>query len=169
MKLSEEPLANTHPRHLFDCGQAELNRFFKQYARQAHTKGTAKTYVSIEQTDGRIVGFYSITLTSLPYEKLPDAMRKGLGYHAIPLFTLARLAVDKQFQGQGVGGVLLLKAAARCAAVAEEVGGIGLLIEAKDENIATWYQSFGAVPLKDNPLTLILPFKTALAATSSNG
>lgn len=168
MRLKEEPLANSHPRQFFDCGQEELNRFLQQYARQAHSKGTAKTYVSIEQESGQIVGFYSITLASLPYEKLPHSARKGLGYHAVPLFTLARLAVDKQFQRRGLGGVLLLKAVERCMSVAKEVGGIGLLIEAKNEYIAKWYQSFGAIPLEDNPLILILPFKTALIAIEQN-
>lgn len=76
----------------------------------------------------------------------------------MPTYLLARLAVDKAYQGQGIGGTLLVKALARCKRVAEEVGGIGLLIEAKNEAVADWYQLFGAMPLPDQPLTLIIPF-----------
>jgi hypothetical protein len=43
---------------------------------------------------------------------------------------------------------------------------VALLIDAKNDRAAAWYASFGAVPLEDAPLTLLLPLKTieALAA-----
>ncbi|MDK4555715.1 hypothetical protein QG071_06560 [Kingella kingae] len=46
----------------------------------------------------------------------------------------------------------------RCKAVAEQVGGIGLMIDAKNQAVANWYQLFGATPLHDEPLALILAF-----------
>ena len=64
----------------------------------------------------------------------------------------------KSVQGQGLGGQLLVIAVQRCKAVAEQVGGIGLMIDAKNQAVTNWYQSFGATPLHDEPLTLILPF-----------
>lgn len=155
--LREEAVAKSLPRNDFDCGEAELNQFLQRYARQSHEKGMAKTYLTLN-AQNQIVGFYSLTLSSLPYQRFPTALQKRLGYHDVPLFTLARLAVDSRFQGQGVGGMLLVRALTRCEQVAKEVGGIGLLIEAKNEQVASWYQSYGAVPLLDNPLSLFLPF-----------
>lgn len=74
-------------------------------------------------------------------------------------------------RGKGFGGDLLLPAGARALAVAAQVGGVALAIDAKDEQAARWYERFGAMPLLDgSPLKLILPFKTiidALDATQS--
>jgi hypothetical protein len=60
-------------------------------------------------------------------------------------------------QGHGLGGDLLLATGERALAVATEVGGVALAIDAKDENSAVWYERFGALPLLDDPLKLILP------------
>lgn len=158
--LREEPLTKYHQRSGFDCGNTALNTFLQRYARQSHDKATAKTYVTLNEQD-KILGFYTLTITSISHKNLPEALQKRLGYHDVPLFTLARLAVDTTYQGQGLGGALLYRAIQRCAKVAEQVGGIGLLIDAKDENVAQWYQSYGAIPLPNNPLSLILLFETA--------
>jgi len=49
-------------------------------------------------------------------------------------------------------------------AVAQEVGGVALLIDAKSERAAVWYGGYGAVRLDDAPLTLVLPLKTIALA-----
>jgi len=67
-------------------------------------------------------------------------------------------------QGAGLGGELLLAAAGRCMAVAEQVGGVALLIDAKHDRAAQWYEGYGAVRLDDAPLSLILPFATIAKA-----
>ena len=41
--------------------------------------------------------------------------------------------------------------------MAAEVGGVALAIDAKDESAARWYERFGALPLLDGPLKLVLP------------
>ncbi|HLW84107.1 MAG TPA: hypothetical protein VKR60_02765 [Candidatus Sulfotelmatobacter sp.] len=78
----------------------------------------------------------------------------------MPGFRLARLAVDRSFQGRGIGGQLLLAAGRRCWLAVEEVGGVVLVIDAKNESVEGWYASYGAVPLLDAPLTLLLPVAT---------
>ncbi len=47
---------------------------------------------------------------------------------------------------------------------ASEVGGVVLLIDAKNPMIAAWYQSYGALPLLDAPLSLMLPLTTVESA-----
>ena len=91
-------------------------------------------------------------------------MRRGLARHDVPGFRLARLAVDRRFQGRGIGGQLLLAAGRRCLLAAAEVGGVALVIDAKNEMAAGWYAIYGAVPLLDAPLTLLLPLATIEAA-----
>jgi hypothetical protein len=78
-------------------------------------------------------------------------------------------AVDQKLQGRGLGGALLLRAAARCIRVAEEVGGVGLLIDAKNERAAQWYAGYGALALLDAPLSLVLPLAVAADALKRGG
>ena len=153
----EEALCKAHPRDAFDCGNDALNTFLRRYARQSHERDTAKTYVAVDDESGAVMGFSTLTLASLDAAQMPPEPAQRYGFHAVPLFVLARLAVDKRFQGRGLGGQLLVAAAHRCLNVAEQVGGVGLLIDAKDGRAAAWYRSFGATPLSDAPLRLFLP------------
>jgi hypothetical protein len=50
-----------------------------------------------------------------------------------------------------------------------EIGGVALLIDAKNEKVARWYASYGAVPMLDTPLSLLLPLTTVEAALKSAG
>lgn len=75
------------------------------------------------------------------------------------------MAADRESQGKGLGGELLLAAAERALAVAAEVGGVAFAIDAKDGDAAQWYGRFGAQPLLDDPLKLILPLAVISALT----
>jgi len=156
----EEAISRAHDRASFDCGDTDLNVFLQRYAPQSHKSGGAKTFLAIDNTDNHtILGFYSIAPGSLSYADTPELVRRGLAKHEVPGFRLARLATH--VQGQGLGGQLLGSIARRCIRVAaEEVGGVMLIIDAKNERAANWYASYGAVPLNDKPLTLVLSFFT---------
>jgi hypothetical protein len=52
---------------------------------------------------------------------------------------------------------------------ATEVGGVVLLIDAKNERAAQWYASYGAIPLADAPLALVLPLATLQDALAAAG
>jgi GNAT superfamily N-acetyltransferase len=160
----EEPIEKRHDRAGFDCGDTDLNDFLQRHARRSHEKGGAKTFLAIDDNDyTKILGFYSLSPASIAYERTPEVVKRGLARHEVPVFRLGRLAVDKSVQGQGMGGQLLLTAGRRCLYVAAEAGGVALLIDAKNERVA----SYGAVPLLDAPLSLLLPFKTIHSALAT--
>ena len=164
----EEPVAKLHDRAGFDCGDAELNGFLRQFARQSHEAGGTKTFVAVDDATGRLLGYYSLAPASISYDQTPAAVRRGLARHDVPAFRLARLAVDVSVQGQGLGGQLLLAAGKRCLLAAAEVGGVALVIDAKNERVADWYAGYGAMPLLDAddtaPIPMILPLTTIAAA-----
>jgi predicted N-acetyltransferase YhbS len=161
----EEPIGKKHDRASFDCGEPALNDFLRRHARQSHDKGAAKTFLAISALDGKtILGFYSLSPASLEYARTPVAIRKGLARHEVPVFRMGRLAVSLSFQGQGLGGQLILAAGRRCLLAATEVGGVAILIDAKNERVAKWYSSYGAIPLADTPLSLLLPLATIRVA-----
>ncbi|MDR3554411.1 MAG: hypothetical protein P4L55_06640 [Syntrophobacteraceae bacterium] len=72
-------------------------------------------------------------------------------------------------QGRGLGGQLLLSAGRRCLRASLEVGGVALLIDAKDEGAARWYAGYGPLPLPDTPLSLLLPMATIRMVLESAG
>jgi len=160
----------SHDRRPFDCGEAGLNDYLVKFARQNHGSGGAKTFVAVDPgSPKRVLGFYSLSPCSIDYARVPPAVTRGLGCYEVPAFRLGRLAVDRSCQGSGLGGQLLIAAGHRCIAAAELVGGVALVIDAKSERTATWYASFGAVPLADTALTLILPLVTLAAAFPLEG
>lgn len=166
----EEPISKKHDREGFDCGEDSLNEFLRRHARRSHELGGAKTFLAIDNADNEtILGFYSLSTASVAYARTPEIVRRGLARHDVRGFRLARLAVDLKLQGQGLGGQLLLAAARRCLLASAEVGGVVLVIDAKNERVAAWYASYGAVPLLDAPLSLLLPLATIEAALKKAG
>jgi GNAT superfamily N-acetyltransferase len=161
----EAPVATRHDRAAFDCGDADLNLYLQKYARQNHESGGAKCFVATpSSTPVRILGFYTLSPASIQYSRTPALAKKGLARYDVPVFRLGRLAVDRSVQGRGLGGALLLRAADRCIRVAQDVGGVALLIDAKNDRAARWYEGFGALRMNDAPLSLVLPLATAVDA-----
>lgn len=153
----EEPIGGHHDRKGFDCGSPDLNEYLKRYARQNHETGGAKTFVAVLPDEPtHVLGFYSISPGAIDFARVPSQLTKKLGRYDVPVFRLGRLAINLSRQGQGLGGELLLAAGERALAVAAEVGGIALVIDAKDDQAARWYERFGALSLLDDPLTLVL-------------
>lgn len=165
LEWREEAISRRHDRKAFDCGDPELNDYLQRYARQSHQSGGAKTFVAVPQEESRrILGYYSISPGAIEFTKAPEEVTHRLGRYDVPVFRLGRLAVSLETQGQGLGGQLLLAAGNRALAVASMVGGVALAIDAKNEAVAAWYESFGAMPLLDDPLKLILPLETIAQA-----
>lgn len=155
--MQVQPLTGSHDRQGFDCGRQELNDWLQQVARQHQDKGLSKTFAAIrEEEPSRIWGYYALTLAELENRHLPDAWRKKLP-RRIPGVRLGRLAVDKTFQGKGLGELLLVDALTRTRRIAIEAGGIGLFVDALDEQAAGYYRRFGFQLAPDNPLLLFLP------------
>lgn len=153
----EEPIGKSHDRQGFDCGDESLNDFLRRHARQSHERGGAKTFLAIDDAGHTVLGFYSLAPASLQYADAPQVVSRGLAKHEVPGFRLARLATDLRFQGHGLGGQLIAAAARRCVRAAAEVGGVMLVIDAKNDRAAQWYAGYGATALRDRPLTLVLP------------
>lgn len=157
-----EPLSKAHDREGFDCGSEPLNRFLKQTARQHAERGISKTFVLVEAETAEpkpILGFFSLTLCQVKPGMLPPAEAKKLPDHTFGIL-LGRLAVAKALQGQVLGKALVGAALEKFLTIFEAAGGIGLFVDAKDENAKRFYEGFGFVPLPSNPLQLFLPVKT---------
>jgi GNAT superfamily N-acetyltransferase len=157
--MQVQALTGSHDRQGFDCGRQELNSWLWQVARQHQDKGLSKTFVAVrEEAPERICGYYALTLAELDNRHLPEAWRKKLP-RRIPGVRLGRLAVDSQYQRKGLGELLLVDAMTRAQRIYAEAGGIGLFVDALDEQAANYYRRLGFESAPDNPLLLFLSAK----------
>jgi predicted N-acetyltransferase YhbS len=140
----------------FECGKAPLNEWLIRHALQAQTAGSAKTFVSAQET--RVAGYFSLTVGQIDFLEAPDRVRQGLGRYPIPVVILARLAVGVSDQGKGVGRGLLQDAVRRTLLVAEQAGIRALLTHPIDAEAARFYSAFGFVasPIREGQLILLL-------------
>lgn len=150
-------LAATDQVDAFDCGQAALNQFLQRYALVNQKANSAQTYVSC--LGGEVVGFYSLVVGSVDPEDAPARVMKGLARHPVPVMILARLAVDRDHQGKGLGKALLKDALLRTAQAADIAGIRCLLVHAKDEAARQWYESWEFDPSPTDPYHLFLMLK----------
>jgi GNAT superfamily N-acetyltransferase len=150
-------LAGVHDVDLFDCGQTALNQFLQRFALVNQKSNSAQTYVSCHS--GTVVGFYSLAVGSVDPSHAAPRVTKGIPKHPVPVMILARLAVDLQHQGVGLGKALLKDALLRTAQAADIAGIRALLVHAKDEPAQQWYLNWEFEPSPSDPFHLFLLMK----------
>jgi len=126
-----EKLCPQHKIEGFDCGREELDRYLLRYAWQNQQAGAAQTYVGL--VDDAVVGYHTLAVGQVAHEEAPERLTKGLARHPVPIMLLARFAVDRRWQGQGVGQALLKDAMLRTLRAADIAGIRGFVVHAKDE------------------------------------
>ena len=165
----EEPISKKHDRESFDCGEAALNEFLRQHARKSHEAGGARhSRLSMTRTARPC---WASTASALIRGICPDARYREAW--ARPL-RRAGLPPCATCRGQAIPRArarrsITAAAGRRCLRAAAEVGGVVLVIDAKNEDVAKWYASYGAMPLNDAPLTLLLPLATIAQALKAAG
>ncbi|WP_075322779.1 GNAT family N-acetyltransferase [Acidithiobacillus albertensis] len=160
MSLSApQPLDAQHRLEDFDCGKSGLTDWLLRHARQAQGSGSARTFVVCDKT--RVVGYFSLTVGQIDTLDAPERIRRGMGQYPIPLVILARLAVDLDYQKQGIGFSLLQDAIHRALAIAEHAGIRALLTHPLDADADAFYRRFGFEPTPDDDRQLILLLKDA--------
>lgn len=143
----------------FDCGEPELDIWLRDYAWSDQTSNVSVTYVLLR--GDLVIGYYTLAPQSIGRDgesntRLDGGQPTG---RPIPVYLLARLALVKTEQGNRLGGDLLRDALTRCAAGSESYGGRAVLVHAKHEKAATFYQRYRFEPLPENPLHLYLLMK----------
>lgn len=164
-----ELLTKAHDRAGFDCGSEPLNAFLKQTARQHAERGISRTYVLVEEdAPAQILGFFSLNLCQIKSEALTPEEARRLP-RDVSGVRLGRLAVAKAFQRQGIGKLLLVGAMGKFMEIFDAAGGIGLFVDAKDQEARRYYEQFGFVSLPSNELELFLPVRTIEEALAGLG
>jgi len=154
-----QPLDASHRLDGFDCGKPALTDWLLRHARQAQGSGSARTFVVCDEE--RVAGYYSLTVGQIDTLDAPERIRRGMGQYPIPLVILARLAVDLDDQGRGLGFSLLQDAIFRTASIAEQAGIRALLTHPIDADAEAFYRRFGFETMLAHERQLILLLKDA--------
>jgi GNAT superfamily N-acetyltransferase len=150
--LRIEPLEARHIRREFSSGSAALDRYLQSQAGQDSRRRVAAPFV-LAGGDGIVVGYYTLSATAVLVRDLPaDLQRKLPRYPLIPATLLGRLAVDRRFQGQGLGRHLLADALFR--ALRNEIASFAVVVEAKDDAARRFYERESFLPFPDQPMRL---------------
>ncbi len=141
----------------FDCGQPALNQFLLRFALTSQKANSSQTYVCGQS--GNVVGFYTLVVGSVEPATAAGRVVKGLARHPVPVMILARLAVDRNHHGGGLGRALLKDAMLRTLQAADIAGIRAMLIHAKDDAARNWYLRWGFEPSPTDPYHLFLLLK----------
>lgn len=152
------PLDEKLDRTTFSCGSEPLDRYFQQQVTQDIRRRVTACFVALT-SEQIVAGYYTLASTSVPLTGLPANIAKKLPrYPLVPAVRMGRLAVDKNFKGHGLGGALLADALQR--AFVSDIAAYAMLVDAKDDEAAAFYQHHGFISLSDSPLSLFLPLAT---------
>jgi GNAT superfamily N-acetyltransferase len=151
--LPPEPLAEAHDLADFRSGEASLDDWLKRRARANQASGASRTYVVCEGE--RVMGYYALASGMVTVENAPGRFRRNMP-NPIPVAVLARLAVDQDWQGQGVGRALFRDAARRVAQAADAIGIRGIVVHAISEEAKGFYLALGFDPSPQEPMTLMV-------------
>jgi GNAT superfamily N-acetyltransferase len=149
-------LAMDHQLDDFACNVDSLNDWLKKRAYQNQLSGASRTYVVLEGK--RVVGYYCLASGALELNDAPTQVRRNMP-NPIPVAILGRLAIDKSFQGKGLGVALLQDAVVRTAQAGGILGIRGLLVHALSIEAKAFYEHHGFVASPTQPMTLILSLK----------
>lgn len=164
MGIVLEALGRQHDRSKFSCGQAELDDWFRHRASQDERRNIARVFVAVDSEQG-VIGFYSLSSFRLAFDEVPEEIARKLPrYDGVPAALIGRLARDVRMHGKGVGELLVADAIRRILGAAQSLAVFAIVVDAKDENAAMFYERFGfrRFPLRPNRLFLLA--STAAAA-----
>jgi predicted N-acetyltransferase YhbS len=152
------PLAAEHELEEFNSGTAPLDEWLKRRARQNEASGASRTYVIAEGR--RVVGYYGLAAGSVLHEVATSRVRRNMP-DPVPVALLGRLAVDRQWQGRGLGAALLRDAVLRVIGAAGMIGVRALLVHAISDEAKAFYERWGFRPSATDPMTLMITIEEA--------
>lgn len=155
-----EPLGSAHVLDPFECASSEQTEWLRRFARQSASMGTTKVFVVTEIGSDRVVAYYAWCMAQLSIGAAPDRLRKGAGRYPQPVALLARLGVDEDHEGRGLGAGLLTDVITRVGSLSAEIGCRGLLVHAESRAARDFYRhlvpDFEASPTDELHLVLML-------------
>jgi GNAT superfamily N-acetyltransferase len=159
-----------HDRTAFSCGVDQVDNYFKKTANKLQKSGNVRVSVLLDAEE-QLLGFYAVNAHSVDYVELPKKFARTRPSHgSIPAAFISMIGVDQRFQGNGLGGILLVEALRNLAHASESLGIAVVLmdvLECGNEEATTrrltLYSGYGFTPLQNSRLRLFMPIQDAKA------
>jgi len=152
MLRAPEPLTAKHALGKFDSGVLSLDDWLRRRAMQNQASGASRTFVACD--DARVAGYYALAASAVAPDAATGRFRRNMP-DPVPVAVLGRLAIDKSFQGKGLGRALFRDAALRVLAAADSIGIRGMLVHAISDEAKAFYVGLGLDVSPLEPMTLM--------------
>jgi GNAT superfamily N-acetyltransferase len=154
-----EKLLAEHDLADFDSGEPALDDWLRRRALANEERGSSRTYVVC--VGKRVVGYYSLAVGAAAHVDAPGRVKRNMP-DPVPVMVLGRLAVDKDFQGRGIGSGLLRDAVLRTMQAAEIAGIRAILVHALSDAAKHFYQRHGFIASPIDPMTVMITVAEAV-------
>ena len=156
-----EKLGKHHDRAAFSCEEENITDYLQTRASQDVQRFAAAGFVAVASGSAQVLGYYSLSALSVALDAIPEEQAKQFArYPAVPVTLLGRLARDISQKNKGLGEFLLVDALERAYRQSNEIASSAVIVDAKSERAASFYQSYGFLALPETPRRLFLPMKT---------
>jgi GNAT superfamily N-acetyltransferase len=139
-------LTARHDLEDFQSGEEALDSWLRDRALDNMATGASRIYVICPSSSLKVIGYYAICMGQILNQDVTGSMRRNMP-RQIPAVILGRLAIDKKWQGEGLGKALLNDAVQRSARAAQEVSARLLIVHAISAQAETFYLHHGFIRL----------------------
>ncbi|TXS94206.1 GNAT family N-acetyltransferase [Parahaliea maris] len=165
MSVPQEFIA-LNPSHFdvkaFDCGKPDMNAFLARFAAKNMGLGLSSTWVlparhPEEGAKTPMAAYYTLASSTVSKAEIP--VEAKLPNYPVPVVLLARLAVDKAYQGKRYGEKTLVSALRHSVQLTDNgLPAIGLILDLLDDDAKAFYDRFDMFqPFTDDPMRLFVP------------
>jgi len=157
-----------HDKTSFACSVPQIDNYLKLTAKKGSKADVVRVWVIVD-ANSKVIGFYGINMHAISVRDMPENYKKKAGKHGLlPAAFIAMIGVDYAQQGKGIGSILLVDALSRITRVSDDIGTCVIVLDVFDDGDTdtvakrkSYYESFGFIPLPDQPLRLFMPIQTA--------
>lgn len=158
------PLDATINAASFQCGCEPLDDYICRYASQDVRRNVARVFIATpEEYPQQLAGFFTLSAGSVSCSSIPTSLVRKLPRYPVPVALIGRLAVDKKFQGKGLGSILLADACQKVSQASSVLAVAGIIVDVKDDAAISFYKHFGFIPLQGQTDRMLLPASVFLS------
>ncbi|MBU6330610.1 MAG: GNAT family N-acetyltransferase [Acidobacteria bacterium] len=164
MNLRIEPFDH-HDVTSFDCGNESLDRWLRTAAANSAGHGT-RVFLLVDHDHPaavRVLGYFAVAPHYVVRTEVGRRIARGAP-ERIPAILLAKLALDRTVQRQGLGTELLLSALSLMVDAARRAGGRLILVDAIDDDAVGFYRHHDFEALPSDPRRLVIRISTVASA-----
>lgn len=153
------PLDPSRKKENFNCGKLLLDSYLHKQAKQDVKRKLSACFVLPDRNE--VKGYYTLSTTSVERKMLPQEIIKKLppAYNDLPAILLGRLALSKNYQGQGLGELILMDALKRSYFTSLQVGSMAVIVDPMDDEAMKFYERYDFLLLPDSG-KMFLPMTT---------